>query len=124
MQLTQELPDPAYLLRAADGTHARVNDRVLQSSFILTPDRLIEDWPPRDPRALRPDDLRPLLDTDPELIVLGTGARQVFPAPATLAACLSRGIGIEAMSNAAAARTFHVLASEGRRVTAAFILPG
>ena len=33
-----------------------------------------------------------------------------------------RGIGLEVMTNAAAARTFNVLASEGRRVVAGFIL--
>ncbi len=39
-----------------------------------------------------------------------------------MAACLSRGIGLEVMANAAAARTFKVLAGEGRRVVAGFIL--
>jgi uncharacterized protein len=38
-----------------------------------------------------------------------------------MAACLTRGIGIEIMDNAAAARTFNVLAGEGRRVVAAFV---
>ena len=37
---------------------------------------------------------------------------------------LSRGIGLEAMDNAAAGRTFNLLAAEGRRVIAAFLLPG
>lgn len=41
-----------------------------------------------------------------------------------LAACLTRGIGLEAMTNSAAARTYNVLASEGRRVALAMVLPG
>jgi uncharacterized protein len=45
-----------------------------------------------------------------------------FPPAATLAACLQRGIGLEAMTNAAAARTYSVLAGEGRRVVAAFVM--
>jgi uncharacterized protein len=53
---------------------------------------------------------------------LGTGERQVFPSAAVMAACLTRGIGIEVMTNAAAARTFNVLAGEGRRVVAGFLL--
>jgi uncharacterized protein len=53
--------------------------------------------------------------------VLGTGATQVFPAAVVVATCLSRGIGIEVMNNAAAARTFSVLAGEGRRVVSGFI---
>ena len=57
-----------------------------------------------------------MLALQPELVVLGTGATQVFPPAAVMAACLTRGIGIEVMTNAAAARTYSVLAGEGRRV--------
>lgn len=122
MQLNHELPDYAFALRAADGRSATVNDRVLHSSFILSPDQLIEDWPPRDSAGLVPDDLEPLLATRPEVILLGTGERQVFPSAAVMAACLTRGIGIEVMTNSAAARTFNVLAGESRRVAAGFLL--
>ena len=78
----------------------------------------------RDASTLPPEALDPLLALQPELIVLGTGATQAFPPPATLAAALRRGVGLEAMTNAAAARTYSVLAGEGRRVVAAFLLPG
>jgi len=125
MQLNLEHPDHEFLLRGADGTVAVVNDRRLNASFILSPDRLIEHWPVNDPRALTAADLGPLLALDPEVVLLGTGGTQVFPSAAIMAACMSRGIGIEVMSNAAAARTFNVLASEERRVVAGFILqPG
>lgn len=122
MQLTHELPDYAYTLRSADGRSARVNDRVLDASFILSPNDLIEGWPVSDSNALAPEDFAPLLALNPELILLGTGERQVFPSAAAMAACLTRGIGIEVMTNAAAARTFNVLAGEGRRVVAGFLL--
>lgn len=122
MQLNLEHPDHEFLLRGADGRVAVVNDRQLTSSFVLAPDRLIETWAVTHARALAPDDLALLLDQSPEVILLGTGATQVFPVAAVMAACLSRRIGLEVMSNAAAARTFNVLASEGRRVVAGFIL--
>lgn len=122
MQLTHEIPDYSYALRGADGRSARVNDRVLTESFILSPDRLVEQWTVDSGAPLPPEALAPLLALDPELVVLGTGERQVFPPAATMAACLARGIGIEVMTNAAAARTFNVLAGEGRRVVAGFIL--
>lgn len=123
MQLNLEHPDHEFLLRGADGTVAVVNDRRLTSSFILSPDRLIDAWSVTDPRALAAADLEPLLALDPEVLLLGTGATQVFPAAAVMAACLSRGVGLEVMNNAAAARTFNVLASEGRKVVAGFVLP-
>ncbi|MCR8716038.1 Mth938-like domain-containing protein [Stenotrophomonas indicatrix] len=124
MQLNHELPDYAYSLRAADGRSARVNDRVLGDSFFLTPDQLVEQWPVTDVTALQLADLEPILALKPALILLGTGERQAFPPAVVMAACLSRGIGLEVMNNPAAARTFNILAGEGRKVAAAFILEG
>lgn len=122
MQLHHEVPDYAYTLRSADGASAWINDRVLHASFILSPNELIEAWPVVTSAELTPQDLAPLLAQNPELILLGTGARQIFPPAAALAASLTRGVGIEVMTNAAAARTFNILAGEGRRVVAGFVL--
>lgn len=122
MQLNHERPDYAYALRAADGRSAKVNDRVLETSFILSPNELLEDWQVGDTTALVPEDLAPLLTLNPELVLLGTGDIQRFPSAAVMAACLTHGIGIEIMTNPAAARTFNVLAGEGRRVVAGFLL--
>ena len=123
MHLILERPDYQYFLRGADGDSALVNDRILRRSFIIAPDALVEDWPATDVTLLTPVDLEPLLSLQPELVVLGSGATQAFPPPATLAACLQRGVGLETMTNAAAARTYSVLAGEGRRVAAAFVFP-
>ena len=123
MLLTLERPDHDYYLRGADGQVALVNERRLTQSFVLAPDTLLEDWPASDALSLSIEQLEPLLALSPEVILLGSGANQVFPPPATMAACLGRGIGLEVMSNAAAARTFNVLAGERRRVVAGFILP-
>ena len=122
MQLTLERPDYDYFLRGADGRSALVNERKLEHSFVISPNSLIEAWPVDDVTALAPDDLQPLFELEPELILLGSGEAQAFPPQATMAACLSRGIGLETMTNAAAARTFNVLASEGRRVVAGLVL--
>lgn len=124
MQLNHEFPDYAYTLRGADGRSARVNDRELVRSFIVTPQTLVEDWPVHAVTALEQSHLEAVLALEPVLIVLGTGATQVFPSQQFMAACLSRGIGLEVMNNPAAARTFNILAGEGRKVAAAFILEG
>ena len=122
MHLTLERPDHQYSLRGADGGVALVNERRLTESFVLTPNSLLEHWPVIDARTLSAQQLEPVLALSPEVILLGSGATQVFPSAATMGACLSRGIGLEVMTNAAAARTFNVLAGEGRRVVAGFIL--
>ncbi len=60
---------------------------------------------------------------NPEVVLLGTGERQVFPPREAIVALLKRRIGVEVMDNAAASRTYNLLASEGRRAVAAFMLP-
>ncbi|KGE52620.1 Mth938-like domain-containing protein [Xanthomonas axonopodis pv. vasculorum] len=124
MPLSQEHPDYTYALRAADGRHAKVNDQILQQSFILMPDALVEHWPVQTLEHLQASHMEAVLALNPAVILLGTGERQLFPKADVLAACLTRGIGLEAMTNAAAARTYNVLASEGRRVALAMVLPG
>ena len=124
MQLYLERPDYEFFLRGADGASALVNQRRLDVSFVLAPNTLIEAWPVRDVTLMLLSDLDALFALQPELILIGCGATQTFPPGATMAACLSRGIGLETMTNSAAARTFNVLASESRRVVAGFVLPG
>lgn len=124
MQLVEEKPDFEFFLRRADGQSARVNERVLTASFIIAPNELVEAWSPRDIAMLDAKAMLAVLALAPEVVILGTGGQQAFPHPEVMAACLQRGIGIECMANAAAARTYDVLAGEGRRVVAAFLLPG
>jgi uncharacterized protein len=123
MQLILERPDYEFFLRRADGRGALVNERTLDRCFIIAPNTLLEAWPVGDALGMVAADLDPVLALAPELVVLGTGTVQVFPPAEVMAACLTRGIGIEVMDNAAAARTFSVLAGEARRVVAGFVIP-
>jgi len=97
-------------------------DRALTRSFILARDRAIEDWDVNDIAALAPQQVEPILALKPDVVLLGSGARQQFPSQAVLAEFLKRGVGVEVMDNAACARTWNVLAGEHRNVVAAFIL--
>jgi uncharacterized protein len=94
----------------------------LTTSFILGVDRIIENWPVGDAKAMGRNDIQPILELVPDVVLLGTGKSQVFPSAEVMAAFLKRGIGIEPMDNAAAARTHTILAGEDRHVVAAFIL--
>lgn len=100
-----------------------VGARELRRSFLLTPERIIDDWACTDAANLSEADVAPILALQPELVVLGSGERQQFPPGEAQAVLLGRGVGLECMNNAAAGRTFNLLASEARRVVAAFILP-
>jgi uncharacterized protein len=59
--------------------------------------------------------------TAPAVLLLGTGAQQIFPSSEITKAFANAGIGLEAMSTGAAARTYNVLLAEKRRVAAALI---
>lgn len=125
MELQLEHPGNYPYVHHVDEHVITVVDRELRrlnASFILTNERVIEHWPVTDVHRMRPEDIEPLLAQDADVIVLGTGHAQAFPPPAVMAAILERGVGIEPMGNAAAARTHTILAGEGRRVVAAFIL--
>lgn len=124
MQLAQENPDFTYVLRGTSEAGILVNQETLTRSFLLTPNRIVQDWRPTSAADLTPDDMLALLELDPALVLLGTGPRQRFPSAAAMAALLTRGIGIEVMDSGAAARTFNVVATEGRKVVVAFLLPG
>jgi uncharacterized protein len=54
-------------------------------------------------------------------LLLGTGKTQVFPSNVLRQAFRDAGIGLDAMSTGAAARTYNVLLAEGRSVAAALI---
>lgn len=124
MQLSQENPDFTYVLRGAGPEGVLVNQQLLTRSFLLAPNALVEDWRPATAESLVPEDMEAVLALKPAVVILGTGPRQRFPAPAVMAALLTRGIGLEVMDSGAAARTFNVLATEGRAVVAAFLVPG
>lgn len=85
------------------------------------------DVPATDLEERRPDDLdaatiEQLREQDPELVIIGTGSRHVFPSPGLLAPLTRAGIGVEIMSTPAACRTYNVLSAEGRKVVA-LLLP-
>jgi len=56
-----------------------------------------------------------------EILLLGTGSKQIFPDKDTGDFFEDAGIQIEAMDTGAACRTYNVLLSEQRRVAAALI---
>ena len=122
MQLSHELPEGFLYFRNCSADAVTIVDRVVTRSFLLAPDRLVEDWPVARADQFDLAAIDALLALEPEVVLLGTGARQVFPPRETQAALLRRQIGIEVMDNAAACRTYNLLAGEGRRVVAAIML--
>lgn len=102
--------------------YVTVNGARHQSSLVVGADRLITDWPARSIDALAADHLAAIVQMAPEIVLIGTGARFVFPEAARLAPLYNAGIGVEVMDTPAACRTYNILMGEGRNVVAALIV--
>ncbi len=122
MKLHAQSGHGLHTVTAYGDRFAAVNGSRLEGSFIVTPERLIADWPVRSIDDLDAAALAPLAELGCSIVLLGTGARQRFPAPALLRTLYERRIGVEIMDSGAACRTYNILAAEGRPVAAAVIL--
>ena len=123
MKFTEHRDPTVNMIRRMDDSGIWVNDQVLSGSFYMTRHQLHSQWPVRHIEALTPELLSPLLEHEPEIILLGTGPVQHFPDPALTAWCSRQGAGLEAMHNAAACRTWNVLMTEDRPCVLAIIQP-
>jgi len=110
------------LIRAYAAGEVRIGDQTLHSNCLITQDQIVANWSAQSVDALTSADLQPIFGFKPEVVILGTGERQQFPASAISAAFLAREIGFEVMDLGAACRTFNILLSEDRRVVAALLL--
>lgn len=109
------------LIRSYTPGCLQVNQTCYTDSIVLTVDTLAP-WDVGAVTQLSAAHFAALLTHHPDLVLLGTGRRQVFP-PRTVYQPLTRaGVGVEVMATDAAARTFNVLAAEDRRVVAALIV--
>ncbi|MCX7154947.1 MAG: Mth938-like domain-containing protein [Rhodocyclales bacterium] len=122
MKLHSTVTAGLLAITAYDAEHIAVNGRRLTKSFLLTPQRLIEDWPPASFVSLTEADLGAVANLGCPIVLLGTGARQRFPAPVLLRPLIERRMGVEVMDTFAACRTYNILMAEGRDVAAALIV--
>ena len=119
--LTQDFPGDHYFIRALGDDGIRIVDSWYANALVLSANTLIDDWPPRSVAELEDTHFEALFEQEPEIVLLGTGARQHFLRPERLAEFYRRGVGVEVMTTEAACRTFNVLAMDGRKVVAGLL---
>ncbi len=116
MRFTRDSSSSTHLIRAYGGGELRINDDTYRETVMLSASVVLTLPSVRSMNDLLDFDASRILALDPELILLGTGQRQIFPAAAFRVQFLSAGIGFEVMDTGAACRTFNVLVAEQRRV--------
>jgi uncharacterized protein len=122
MKFTLDQPATLHVIRGYAPGLLRIGDREFTRSVIVSAQTLIDDWRPQRAADLTAADLEPALALQPGILLLGSGPRQVFPAPDLLAQLYAARIGFEVMDTGAACRTYNVLVAEGREVAAALII--
>jgi len=122
MRFAQDSTSGINVIRAYGNGELRVNENVYRGAVILSAATVSSDANIQNLDDLLALGLSRTLALEPELVLLGTGPRQIFPAPSIGAQFLRAGIGFEVMDTGAACRTFNVLVGEQRRVAAMLLV--
>lgn len=109
---------------AYDDSGVEINAIRFHRSLVVMPEMAPVEWPVSSFDALTVDDFARIDAFTPDVVILGTGARQRFIHPKLIAPLNARRVGVETMDNQAACRTYNILMAEGRKVALALILDG
>jgi uncharacterized protein len=118
MKFTLDSRRDINLIRAYGPGEVHIAEHVQHAPCIVTADRLILDWAARAVATLTAEDLAPVFELQPDVVLMGTGPKQTFPAHEIRQAFAARQVGLEVMDLGAACRTYNILAQEERRVAA------
>jgi len=121
VEFTLEVPQNQFFIRSVSAAGIRVDQEIFVNPFIISGQRIVRQWNVGSVEDINEESLQAIFDLEPEVILIGTGDKQVFLPPATQVHFFRRNFGFEVMTTDAACRTFNVLVAEGRHVVAALL---
>ena len=122
MKFAQDSQDDGYVISAYGENSVSINGKLFRQSLIITRTKLNENWEVSAVELLQADHINQILAFNPELIIIGTGDKLIFPAVEVYSGIIEHGIGVDFMDTRAACRTYNILMSEGRDIVAGLIL--
>jgi uncharacterized protein len=122
MKFAQDNQDEGYVITAYGENSISINGKSFKQSLIITRTKLNENWELSAVELLQADHINQILAFKPELIIIGTGDKLIFPAVEVYSGIIEHGIGVDFMDTRAACRTYNILMSEGRHIVAGLIL--
>jgi hypothetical protein len=103
--------------------YIRIDGVEYDRDVIVFPDRVSPEWWREEGHSLSLSDLTEVLEYDPDVLVVGTGAHGAMKVPPAVAEELkSRAIEVRVAKTAEAVKTFNELIAAGRRAVAALHL--
>ena len=122
MHFTEDQPSGNHIINEYDEISVTINREQFLSSLYVSPDTLIRDLPIKSHKDLNDKSLQIILDLKPELVIIGTGPKQIFTHPSIMGLFADHNIGLEIMNHASACRTYTILSAEQRKVGMILIL--
>ena len=122
MKLHQSDTQKYQTITGYDQTGVEINAQRYNYSLVVLPEMPPRAWNAPTFESLNVEHFDLIGADDPDVVILGTGARQRFIHPRLTAALTLRRIGVECMDSQAACRTYNILMGEGRKVALALII--
>jgi uncharacterized protein len=111
-----------FLFTAHGEGYVSINGKRYLQPVVVMAGEVRTDWPATDFASLDATHFEYFLELKPEVLLLGTGAKQHFARPELYRALIQARIGIEFMDTPAACRTYNILVAEDRKVVAAVLI--
>ena len=122
MKLHQSDTQKYQTITGYDQAGVEINAQRYNYSLVVLPEMPPRAWNAPTFESLTVEHFDLIGADDPDVVILGTGARQRFIHPRLTAALTLRRIGVECMDSQAACRTYNILMGEGRKVALALII--
>ena len=110
------------LFTAHGKDHVTVSGERYDRSIVVSAEEVRSDWTVAGFDDLSEAHFSYFVALKPDVLLLGTGARQRFPHPHLYRALTDAGIALECMDTPAACRTYNILVAEDRKVIAAILI--
>jgi uncharacterized protein len=121
MKVTRDQISPITVRRVAPG-EILIGNETVRDNVVLTAEGDIAPWTAADVSRFAAEDFTGVIESRPEIVVLGTGWKPMLPPKELMFVMARHGIGFEFMDTPAACRTFNILVNEGRRAAAILII--
>lgn len=111
-----------FIVKAYTGDAVIIGQTRYTGTLVVTPEAIHTDLLPRYFSELTAIHLEAIVSSGAEILIVGSGLRQIFLDAAIISRMSAQGIGVEVMATGAACRCYNVLASEQRAVAAVLFI--
>lgn len=122
MRFAADTHPEGYLIQSYGSGSLRIGQIVHRTAIILSATTLLPVPQVQRAAELTMSELDALLETNPQVVLVGSPHADDWPSQPWRARLLQQNVGVEVMNTGAACRTYNVLMSE-RRLVSALLIP-